>query len=524
MNFNEISKLLIPFALALATTMGLRYFFSRHEGTESIEVARSGQRFVAPKATEVEVHKPLKTEIDFVDAKSVKQPVITSFETEHAFYEFSSEGASLQRVEFRRNWGGKEGFLSTVFPPASGDREKRCFLVALEEKTPLAFELLDHQESDQAHTLSYRAPILNGYLNKKFIVYKKEYRIDLELGFETNGTINEQARIFIPTPLVTELAGEDTITVLANDERNKLKIYARDAQTANSYWSRPTIFGGQDRYFVHAMVNDAQQFTQRGYFKPVDVEMWYAVLEGPVINANTSWTLTFYMGPKEDTAMALVDPRLEETLNYGMFSFISKPLSKLMLRALEGIYGFVHNYGWAIIILTILLKLLLLPLTWHGDRSMKKRMEFQKKLDYIQQKYKHDKEALAQARAELIRKHGMPGLSGCIPVLLQLPIFWALSIILANAIQLYRAPFLWIPDLTARDPYYILPILIFVAMILHTIYSPSADPKQRISAIGMSLVVAAVLASFSSGLALFTIVSTLLGVAQAQLMKVLKYD
>ncbi|HEX2977772.1 MAG TPA: YidC/Oxa1 family insertase periplasmic-domain containing protein [Candidatus Babeliales bacterium] len=522
MNFNEISKLLIPFALALATTMGLRYFFSRHEGAETIEIVRSGQRFVAPKSTEIEVHKPLNLEIDFSDAKNAKQPTVTSFETENAFYEFSSEGASLRRLEFRRNWGEKEGFLSTVFPPAGGDREKRCFLVALEEKTPLAFELVNHQEDDKTHTLTYRAPIENGYLNKKFVVYKHEYRIDLEVGFEANSVINQKARIFIPSPLVSELAGEDLITVIANDERNKVKMHSRNAETASSYWSHPTLFGAQDRYFIHALVNDPQQFTQRGYFKPADAEMWYSVLEGPEVAGNASWNLTFYMGPKEDQAMAQVDSRLEETLNYGMFSFISKPLSQLMLRALEAIYGVVHNYGWAIIILTILLKLLLLPFTWRGEQSLKKRMEFQKKLDHIQHKYKHDKEALAEARAELIRKHGMPGMAGCIPLLLQLPIFWALSIILSNAIQLYKAPFLWIPDLTARDPYYILPILIFIGMVLH---APAGnDPKQRVSSIGMALVFAAVLSSFSSGLALFTIVSTFLGVAQAQIMKVLKYD
>jgi YidC/Oxa1 family membrane protein insertase len=519
----KIQEVLIALALALATTAGLNYFFSRHSGQEQGVAARSGQRFTAPKSTEIEVHKPLNLEVDFIDAKMAKVPVVTTFETEHARYEFSSAGAALQRVEFRRNWGGKQGFLATIFPPSAGDREQAAFLVALDGETPYLFDLIDHQENDQMHLLTYKAAIKNGLLIKKFSVFKNEYRIDLALSLELNaGGQERQARIFLPSPLVPELIGQDAITLLVNDERNSIKILQKTKEVASSYWSLPTFFGAQDRYFVHAMVNDPKQFTQRGYFKVSDIDTWYAILEGPSTAVSNSWNLTFYVGPKEDQAMNAVDPRLIQTLNYGYFSFISKPLSQLMLRTLETIYDHVHNYGWAIIILTIIIKLILLPFTWSGDKSMKKRLEFQKKLDYVQTKYKHDKEALGMARAELVRKHGMPGMAGCLPLLLQLPIFWALSIILANSIQLYKAPFLWIPDLTAQDPYYILPVLMVIAIILHS--QGVSDTKQRLSSVMMAFFVGAVVASFSAGLGIFMVVSTFLGVIQAQIMKAFGHD
>lgn len=520
MKFREI---FIAFTLAVITAAALQYFLGRYTSSDTGEIARSGQRFSAPKSTDMQMYKPLNLEIDFVDIKSTKQPVVTTLKTDHALYEFSTDGAALRRLEFTRNYGGKEQSFSTVFPPAATDREKSCFLVALDQQTPYVFDLIDQQETEQMYTLSYKASINGGALFKNFSVFKHEHRIDLELALQVApGAAAQQARIFIPAPLVPELAGEDAVTGLANDDRNKILILPRDAQTASSYWSRPTLFGAQDRYFAHAMVSDQQQFTQRGYFKAVDIEGWFAILEGPQVTTDSSWKLTFYMGPKEDHAINQVDSRLEQTLNYGFFSFISKPLSKLMLRALDLIYGVVHNYGWAIIILTILLKLLLLPFTWRGEQSMKLRLEYQKKLAYIESKYKHDKETLAHERAELVRKYGMPGMASCLPLLLQLPIFWALSIILANSIELYKAPFLWIPDLSARDPYYVLPILVAIGMILH---SPAvSDAKQRISSIGMALLIAALISSFSSGLALFTVVSTFLGVAQAQLMKVMKHD
>ncbi len=517
----KFKELLMPLFLALATTWGLQYFFSDRHAQKNVndQAAKSGQRFTAPQTTEIEVHKPLNVEIDFNDEKPTSsKSMITAIDTEHAHYEFSTEGASLNRVEFKRNWGGKESFLATVFPPSAPDKEKRCFLVGMNEKTPYYFEFVSKQEEEDRFIITYKAPYAGGTLYKRFTVFKKTYRLDLEVSFESKSALQEaiQPRIFFSSPFVSELAGEDTITGIVNDERNNVKIFSKNDETIHSYWSKPTLFGAQDRYFVHALVNDPERFTQRAYYKIVDLDTLYSVLEGPSINAANSWTLSFYVGPKEDSMMSLVDDRLEQTLNYGWFSFISKPLSKLLLHMLNVIYNYVNNYGWAIIIVTILLKLVLLPFTWKGEQSLKKRLEFQKKLEYIQSKYKNDKEALAQARAELIRKHGMPGMAGCLPLFLQLPIFWALSIILANAIELYKAPFLWIPDLSARDPYYILPILTAIAMILH---NPTNDPKQRVSSIAMALVVAAVVSSLSSGLALFTVVSTLLGVVQAVVVR-----
>lgn len=512
----KFKELMLTMFLALGVTWMLQYFFAgRNFSTVQEKMTRSGQRFSAPQETEAEINKPLNVEVDFGDLKSSIKTDIVSLETDHAYYEFSNEAASLNRVEFRRNWGGKEGFLTTVFPPSALDREKRCFLVAFNDYTPYYFELIDKRDESDHFVLTYKANFLHGTLVKQFTIFKHMYRIDLQLSIDFQKDFKEviQPRIFFNSPFVSELAGEDIITGIANDERNNIKVYQKNDETIHSFWVNPTLFGTQDRYFVHAMINDDAKFVQRAYYKAVDLDSMYSILEGPLVKATSSWRLSFFFGPKEDSAMSAVDSRLEQVLNYGWFSFISKPFSKVLLSALNIIYSVVHNYGWAIIILTILLKLLLLPFTWKGEQSLKKTMEYQKKLEYIQSKYKHDKEALNEARTELVRKHGMPGMAGCLPLFLQLPIFWALSIILANSIELYKSPFLWIPDLSAKDPYYILSLLTAIAMILH---APQVnDPKQRISSVAMAFLIAAVVSSLSSGLALFTLVSTLLGVVQA---------
>lgn len=519
----KLKEILVALAAALTTTLLIQYFFSGRAPNvtqqEQEGAAQSGQRFMAPRSTEVQVHKPLNTEIDFVDTKATRKAEITHIETPIANYEFSTDGAILARVDFKRLLAGKPRLMSTIFPPAQTERERGCFLVALDEKTPYYFDLIEYKPENDHHTIRYKAAVDSGTLFKTFTVYNDTYRVDLEIRFEGMQTAL-MPRIFFPSPFVPELEGQDTINGITNDQRGTLQVLPKNDETLSSYWANPTLFGTQDRYFVHAMVKDPEQFAKRGFYQTVDLEHMYSILEGPAVNQLQRWMLSFYMGPKEDDAMNKVDPRLEQTLNYGWFSFISKPFSKILLESLNFFYRFVHNYGIAIILLTILLKLLMLPFTWRGEQSMKKRLEFQKKLEYMQQKYKHDNEALAHARAELIRKHGMPGMAGCLPLLLQLPIFWGLSIVLANAVELYKAPFLWIPDLTARDPYFILPILTAIAMILH---APQVDdPKQRISSIAMALVVGAVIANLSAGLAIFILVSTLLGVLQAYIVKWLK--
>lgn len=120
----------------------------------------------------------------------------------------------------------------------------------------------------------------------------------------------------------------------------------------------------------------------------------------------------------------------------------------------------------------------------------------------------------------MIKKNGMPGLGGCLPLLIQIPVFFALSRVLSSSIQLYQAPFAWIPDLSTKDPYYILPILMVVVMVIQALY---AESSQRMSILAMSLVLGAVTSSLSAGLALYLVVSTALAVVQTIVQKKMKW-
>ena len=514
----RFKELLVPFSLALLTTWAFQYFFNARNKPqpEQQTTPQSGQHFNAPSSIPVEIHKRLNLEVNFLEKVS-KKPVVTKIETPEAHYIFSTEGASLEHIEFKRKWGGKEGYLSTVFAPSVIDRERRCFLIALNEPAPFTFDLINKKEDEEHIYLEYSAIFEYGTIRKEFTIFKNNYRIDLAMLIEPAANKSLQARIFFPSPFIPELGTDDWIKGIVN-EGDTIRVYDKNDATVNGYWSKPTLFGTQDRYFIHSMVTDKDNFAQRGYYKIIDLEHMYSIIEGPEITTPTSWQLSFYFGPKEQHAIKEVDERLITILNYGWLSVISRPVSKILLDILNYLYDYVHNYGLAIIILTILMKLIMMPFTFNSEQSMKKRLEFQKKLQHIQEKYKNDKETLAIARADLIRKHGMPGLGGCLPLLMQIPLFIALSWVLGNSIELYKAPFLWIQDLSAADPYYILPILVGISMLFHN-PTQAIDPKQKVSMIAMALIFAAFSANFSAGLVLYILTSTLLGIAQSSIAR-----
>lgn len=514
MKFKELLPRLIG---ALIITIALQYFFAPGKSEDITDKPRSGQRFTAPRVAELQNLKPLNTEVDFLDKARGNNPITTSIATEHARYEFSSDGATLERVEFKRNWGGNVGYLNTLATSSNKtERDQGALLVALDQKTPYYFDLIEKKEEDDRWLITYKADFGDGVLYKTFEIYKNVFRIDLDLIIEPRGAQAIQPRIIFPSPIVPELCDKDTIMALANDEKNKIQMLAKDEQLLKEYWVKPTLFGSQDRYFVHALVADNNEFVERGYYMVRDLEALYAVLEGPAIAQKSSWKLSFYFGPKEDAALIAVDSRLQQTLNYGMLAFISRPVSKVMLLVLNYLYDFTKNYGFAIILLTLLMRLILVPFTFGAEKSREKQAEFQKKLKHLENKYKDDKQALAEARAELIRKYGMPGLGGCLPLLVQIPLFIALGWVLSNSIELYMAPFFWISDLSAPDPLYILPTLIGLSMIFNV---PGVDPKQKVTSLVIAVLIGTFTVNLSAGLALYIFVSTVFAGLQTYIAK-----
>ncbi|MBP5436224.1 membrane protein insertase YidC [bacterium] len=221
-----------------------------------------------------------------------------------------------------------------------------------------------------------------------------------------------------------------------------------------------------------------------------------------------------YYGTKEREILKREADGLEKTITFGWTSFLAEPL----LLCLNFFYSFLGNYGLAIILLTIVVKLLLWPLSNASYKSMSKMRTIQPKMKELQEKYKNDKETLNKEMMLLYQKEGINPLGGCFPMFIQMPVYIALYYMIQNAVELYGAPFLpfWLTDLSEKDPFYIIPILLGVLMLLQTKLSPQqGDNKQaKIMMYTMPVVFVWISLLLPSGLTLYWLVNTLLGIAQ----------
>jgi len=226
-----------------------------------------------------------------------------------------------------------------------------------------------------------------------------------------------------------------------------------------------------------------------------------------------------FVGPKDLTLLSKLNPPLEELVQFGWTGIVAKPIFEI----LKWIYRFVPNYGWAIVILTLIINMAIFPLKMKSWRSMQKMQSVAPEIRQIQDRYKKysmsdpRKKKMNEEVMAVYSREGINPMGSCLPMLLQMPIWWALWRVLNGAIELRHAPwFLWIHDLSAKDPYYILPIAMTITMYLTTKMTPqtTTDPSQQKMMQFMPLFMGVIFFRLSSGLNLYMFTSNLVGMAQ----------
>ncbi len=220
-----------------------------------------------------------------------------------------------------------------------------------------------------------------------------------------------------------------------------------------------------------------------------------------------------FLGPKEYKVLKSADPVLTNAIEYGWFTFASAPLFQLLLW-LHSIFG---NWGWSIIALTLIIRAVLYPLTYKGMMGMQKIKEIAPKVKEVQAKYKGDPQRMNAAVMDLYKKHGANPLGGCLPMLLQIPVFFAIYRVLLNAVELQGAEWIfWINDLSRMDPYYILPVLMGASMYFQQKMTPSnfTDPMQEKIFKFLPIIFTFFFLTFPSGLVLYWFVNNLFSIAQ----------
>ena len=386
-------------------------------------------------------------------------------------------------------------------------------------------------EADESMTVELRSVEVGGVQLVKTLTFRQGvHLIDYDLQ-----VIN---RSFSAKPLkVRQLFGEARFHEGEVDSRagHRGPVYFNDGlETHGIDEARDTLrvpsfewLGLEDHYFISAAAPLAP--VKEGFYQARETEgtglaPYYGIrlplvelLPGKLVEV----PFQLYFGPKDEAEMTKFGRNLNQSLNMTLES-----LAGPLLSLLRGIYSVVGNYGVAIIILTVIVRLVLFPLTYRGMKSMKRMQQLAPKMKRIQEKYKNDKEKLQMEMMGLYRKNKVNPLGGCLPLLLQIPVFLALYSALSSAVELRHAPFgLWLSDLSQADGLGITPILMGVTLFFQQKLTPQSavmDPTQAKIMQLMPLVFAVFSFTFPSGLVLYWVTSNLLSMGQQQIINRIK--
>lgn len=305
-----------------------------------------------------------------------------------------------------------------------------------------------------------------------------------------------------------------------NDEIKRITLDKIRSENEAAHQGHTEWLAFGNRYFSSVVINQTQQINPDVVIKKTE-SFNGAYLRYPIVlkegQKEIQFSFKFYLGPKDYKELSK-SPGLKQLIDYGTFTVFAYPL----LELLRFFYKFIHNYGVAIILLTILVRVLFYPLTQKSMKSMKAMQKLQPKIAELKEKYKDDQKKLNEEQMALFKTHKVNPAGGCFPMLIQLPVFIALYAVLGNSIELFHAPFFgWIHDLSTKDPFYIYPVLMGIAMFLQQKMTPSAgmDPTQQKMMYFMPVIFTFMMINLPSGLTLYIFVSTILGVIQQVSMK-----
>lgn len=266
--------------------------------------------------------------------------------------------------------------------------------------------------------------------------------------------------------------------------------------------------------FVAAVVPAANQPYQ--YQLQVRNNQYLISATGPMVDVPAGATAQFheelFVGPKLQSQLAAMGRNLERTVDFGILTVLAQPL----FTGLNWVHKLTGNWGWSIIIVTFLIKLLFYPLQQASGRSMAKMRAVGPRMKQIQETFKDDREKLGRAMMELYKKEKINPLAGCLPMIVQIPVFISFYRVLLESVEMRQAPFLlWINDLSSRDPYFVLPLLMGGAMFAQFKLNPAPpDPMQAKIMQFMPLIMTGMMAFFPSGLTLYWLTNTVLGILQ----------
>lgn len=357
-----------------------------------------------------------------------------------------------------------------------------------------------------------------------YTIFKNRYDIDLVINARNAGVepVSPSAYVQITrdgNPLESDSSLYATFTgpAVYTPEKKYQKIDFEDiadrsadyVKTADSGWLAMI-----QHYFVSAIIG--QDGPRENYTRQVDSNLYSIGLVSSLGTLAPEQTATYtaklYTGPQDQSVLEALSPGLDLVVDYGWLTVIAQPIYWL----LEKIHGYIGNWGWAIVVLTILIKLVFFPLSAASYKSMAKMRKVGPRMQKLKEQYGDDKMGFQRAMMEMYKREKINPLGGCMPILIQIPVFIALYWVLLASVEMRNAPWLgWVTDLAAPDPFYILPVIMAVTMFIQTKLNPTPpDPVQAKIMMIMPLVFSVMFIFFPAGLVLYWVVNNILSIAQ----------
>jgi len=534
-------RTLLAVVLSLALLMGYQYFFPQSRPLTPVKPGQTAGETAGTQETDVQGKTgdqatqeapAIKRQKSLVqkdaDRRTGKDVVV-----EGALYKaiFNSRGAGLKSfklkgyrkdlkkdsepVEMVNIGEGTNYPLAATFPESSIDIPADV----LYESNADSIDFTDAAGGKElVFSWSYPGEIK---VDKIYTFYPDRYSFDLEVRLTnlSDDTIKQQAllgwnRYVDPSDKGSKYSHEGPISYVKNKT-----VSEKIKNLGEKKFSDPDVsWGGfETKYFISAMIPEQPSLTRFVVSKDSS-NMVFTDLEGPktIIPSGQSGTFRYalYLGPKEHARLQAQGVGLENSIDFGSWV---KWLALPLLKALKWIVTYIHNYGVAIIILTILVKLIFWPLGNMSYRSMKGMQKLQPQMKKLQEKHKDDKAKLQQETMALYKANKVNPMSGCLPMLIQLPVFFGLYRALLYSIELRHAPFVfWIQDLSAKDPYYITPIIMGATMFLQQKMSPApgGNEMQAKMMLWMPVIFTFLFLNFPSGLVIYWLFNNVLSIGQ----------
>lgn len=522
--------------LAVILSIAVFYIFSMLMGPEKKPVPPPSTQSTAPPAA-VAVNQPAAAQVVPTPAPAMATLKDITVDTDLYTAVFSSRGASLKSMTLKK-------YREQITPPANlvvlGSNADSSLLTFTTRAS--GFNLPDSAvyvpdvetiklSNGESKQLSFNYISGQGFTVRKVYTFSNDsYGVKLDTQVFNNspaplvGAV-QHIMTYPAEPKVKDNRFDTAGSYLYSD--NSLKAdKAKDVATASKKYDKDIQWAGfADKYFLSAILSDKNSILSVE-LKKNSAGFLESIVSSPqiAVNPGQSSTVThrLFVGPKDIDILKAQGNSLVQSLDLGWFTVIAKPL----LYSLKFFYSYVGNYGIAIIIITIILKAFFFPLTHKSYKSMKDMQKIQPMMAALKDKYKDDRDAMNKAVMELYRDHKVNPLGGCLPMVVQIPVFFALYKALMFSIELRHAPFFfWITDLADKDPYYVTPVIMGVTMFIQQKMTPSnMDPIQQKMMLALPVVFTFMFLSFPSGLVLYWLVNNILTIGQQMYINKLVKD